>query len=160
MPRREYAGAFLDPPHAALFLAHGGDFVHANGTRVRDETYIANSLRLRSMASRAFPLHKLVSRAGGHLIRLGGRLIAGRMMRMIGDPNEEGHDLVLPFSADLAIPMSDVVPTIRLLLVDETMMEVNVYHHSCVAVCYTQLRVRLTACHLVSHAECSRTSLL
>ncbi|KZV81865.1 hypothetical protein EXIGLDRAFT_755294 [Exidia glandulosa HHB12029] len=124
-----FYGTFLEPRDAALFLARGGDFVHTNGTRIRDETYISNNIRLRSTTPRNYPLNRILQRAGEHFVRFSGRFLAKRLTKMFGT-GEKARDLILPFSDEIAIRATDLVATARILLADESLEEINIYHHS------------------------------
>ncbi|EJD36076.1 hypothetical protein AURDEDRAFT_174833 [Auricularia subglabra TFB-10046 SS5] len=128
VPRREFSGEFLSPAHAARFLAHGGSFRHTNGSHIRDDVFIANNARLRARAARSFAGHHLLRRGGEKLVRLGGGWLAGRLLRfMMGGSDDE---MVVPFSEEWAVRVNDLMPTVRELLADDTLAEVNIYHHS------------------------------
>lgn len=128
VPRREFGGEFLSPAHAARFLAHGGSFRHTNGSHIRDDVFIANNARMRARAARSFTAHHLLRRGGEKLVRLGGGWLAGRVLRFMMSGADD--EMVVPFSEEWAVRVNDLMPTVRELLADDTLSEVNIYHHS------------------------------
>lgn len=121
----EFDGTLLGPVDAARFLVNGGDFMHTNGTRVRDEEFLDKTIRLRIGATAAYHPSYIV---GKHFVRLGTRFFAKALARLFGEGLATAQGRVLPFSDDTGVRVADIIHMIRMLLEDENISEVH-YHH-------------------------------